>query len=206
MKDQSTLPLDIQIVASATIEHGTTSNRIAVYAGDEASMSKSVRSIRRRARDASEAEPEAESEAATPAPVAPLKRSRSTGAPGGFRKDMTTRGRPYKKIGISMPGDELDALDAFAARVQMARSDLIRQSVKHLRAFLKEQGDRHARRGRVPFELACVSIPLDELVAMDADAKDAAISRSELIRQAVKHFEVKVLGEVVAAPAKRRAP
>lgn len=51
-----------------------------------------------------------------------------------YRKDTSTLGKLYTKICISIPVDELAVMDAFAYRVQMARSELIRQAVKHFRA------------------------------------------------------------------------
>lgn len=57
-----------------------------------------------------------------------------------YRKDPTIRGLDYARLCITMPVAELEAMDALAARSQMARSHLIRQAVKHFAA--KVLGER----------------------------------------------------------------
>lgn len=51
-----------------------------------------------------------------------------------YRLDRSVRGKGHVHRQISMPPDELRALDAFAERVQMARSHVVRQAVKHFMA------------------------------------------------------------------------
>ena len=50
-----------------------------------------------------------------------------------YRQDPSVRGMDTVVVAISIPAGELAEMDAFAARVQMARSHLIRQAVKHFR-------------------------------------------------------------------------
>ena len=50
-----------------------------------------------------------------------------------YRQDPSVRGMDTVVVAISIPAGELADLDAFAARVRMARSHLIRQAVKHFR-------------------------------------------------------------------------
>lgn len=51
-----------------------------------------------------------------------------------YRKDPLTRGLDYTTVCVSLPVEELAALDIVCARVQMARSHFIRQAVKHFAA------------------------------------------------------------------------
>ncbi len=53
-----------------------------------------------------------------------------------FKKDPTTRGKDYTVIGMSIPVDELAALDAACAKAQMARSHFVRQAVKFFAAHV----------------------------------------------------------------------
>ena len=51
-----------------------------------------------------------------------------------FRKDPLTRGLDYVCICISLPVAELEQLDSWSERVQMARSHFLRQAAKHFAA------------------------------------------------------------------------
>lgn len=54
-----------------------------------------------------------------------------------FRRDPDLKMGPgFKKITVCLTAAELAELDAFAGRVQMARSYVIRRAVKHFRAMV----------------------------------------------------------------------
>lgn len=53
--------------------------------------------------------------------------------PKRYVKDLSTRGRPYKVIAISLPIEDLAELDDYASQHGMARSHAIREAVKRLR-------------------------------------------------------------------------
>lgn len=65
--------------------------------------------------------------------VSPARRTKAR-QPKRYKADPTRgQGAGYRVVCISMSPDELAELDALASRVQMARSHLIRQAVKHFR-------------------------------------------------------------------------
>jgi hypothetical protein len=118
---------------SAEIIVGAVSNRVAVQ-GTRTWTPDGNRTIR----SAAPRTPAAPKPPREPKPKPPRKRkdhNRVYGAgragAGGRRRDGAARGQAYRVISVSIPVGELVALDAFAARVQMERSHLLRQAYKH---------------------------------------------------------------------------
>lgn len=62
----------------------------------------------------------------------PKAKARRTREPQRYLKDRSTRGRPYKTICVSIPVDDLAVIDAEAARLKMARSELLRAAAREL--------------------------------------------------------------------------
>lgn len=105
----------VDAATSARIEHGAVGNRVRVYKRPGRAPKPKLGPKQR----------------GTPGRKPKLGPKQRRAA--SYRKDRTTAGRPYKVICISIPVDELVVLDAFADRVQMARSDVLRQAAKHFR-------------------------------------------------------------------------
>lgn len=120
--------MTFQIVASATIEQGVTDNRVRV---DRRAPRGRVRNKGGRPGPAPKFGPK---QRAAPGPKPKFGPKRRKAA--SYRKDPSTRARPYKVIAISIPIDELAVLDVFAKRVQMARSDVLRQAAKFFRVHV----------------------------------------------------------------------
>jgi hypothetical protein len=71
--------------------------------------------------------------------IANKTKPRARNAVKRFRKDPSTRGKPYQQVCVSMPVAEVVALDRACDHAQMARSHFIRQAVKHFIEFTRPE-------------------------------------------------------------------